>query len=225
MSGFSTPATSTKFDVANQYINSYVRIIANDNGAAEATLRGQTPERSLLEQATALHRHVFNRTGSAVASLNLYNNFIENMTVHASVASHQAEAAFKATVFGLRKEVPFERWFFDHNFHHPIHNNLDLMNARFCAVLATCESAIRTVAAIASSIFAMIFEPSELDTQLDILDVQTEGFFSSLVAIISPNTAKWEAEHYGIGNSASSSNYPLDYPQRSNHAWGTLYTG
>lgn len=202
--------TSTKFDLANQYLRNCTNLV--NNNATEA---------DIVSQSRTLHRQVFNTSGSSARAYTVLSNLSFNMAIHESAVNKQAEATVTALVYGLRKEVPFERWFFDFNFHHPINSNLDLMNARCCAVLAACEGLVKAMAALASSVFALVFEPGEFDTQCDILDAQMEGVSYSLAAIVSPNYVKQEAgRELDIGNIALAHD-----SWRTNHSWGTLYTG
>ena len=118
--------------------------------------------------------------------------------------------------YGLRQEVPFERWFLDHGFQTPIDTLSDQMKARGWATLSVAEGSLRTLAEATCYVFSKVFEPSHSDRHLDVLKAQWTGLRLSLLAIASPNWAKSEADNNGnpiIGCSI------LDW------SWGTLYTG
>ncbi len=121
-----------------------------------------------------------------------------------------------AVGYGLRQEVPFERWFFNQGFHRPIDNQTQLMNARAWALLAAIEGAIKVVAEGTAFVYARILSPPDANRHLEVLNAQWQGLTLSLLAIVSPNDAKAKA-HNG-GNPIIGSN-PLNW------RWGTLYTG
>jgi hypothetical protein len=124
--------------------------------------------------------------------------------------------AFRAASYGLRQEVPFERWFFDHGFQKPITDPIDLMKAHAWALLAAFEGAMRTSAEAASYVFSRIFEPQETHRHLDVLKAQWQGLTLSMLAILSPNAAKSMADNSGR---------PIIGCSLLNWRWGTLYTG
>lgn len=94
-------------------------------------------------------------------------------------------------LYGLRQEVPFERWFHDHNFIAPLDNCSDLIKAHLWAVVATMEGAVRALAEAVTYVFALVFEPKEeAERHLEVLGAQGTGLTLSLLAIISPNLAK-----------------------------------
>lgn len=135
--------------------------------------------------------------------------------------------ALRATSYGLRQEVPFERWFFDHGFETPLDKPIDLAKAHAWAVIAACEGIVRTTAEAASYVFSLILdpkytflpivEPKESDRHLDVLKAQAQGLSLSLLAIISPNAAKQKAHNPGGA--------PLIGASLLNWKWGSLYVG
>lgn len=126
-------------------------------------------------------------------------------------------SAFKAASFGLRQEVPFERWFFDHGFQNPLDKSIDLMKARGYAVIATCEGFIRATAESVSYIFSLVLAPKESHRHLDVLKAQMQGLQLSMLAIVSPNAAKQKAHNPG--------GKPLIGASLLDWRWGSLYTG
>ncbi|MBS0603979.1 MAG: hypothetical protein JSS60_02960 [Verrucomicrobia bacterium] len=122
----------------------------------------------------------------------------------------------RSASYGLRQEVPFERWFFDHGFQNPIDNPVDQIKARAWALAATLEGGVRITAEAASYVFSLAIEPQDSHRHLDVLKAQLQGFSLSLLAILSPNDAKAKAHNGGnpiIGSSL------IDWK------WGSLYTG
>lgn len=141
---------------------------------------------------------------------------LSNLASRASNLLNQASNVLAVASIGLRKEVPFERWYFDHNFDTPIEDGTALIEAHFWAVLAAGEGILRTIAAVASYAFALAFLPKETALSLDILNAQWRGLTLSVLAIVSPNQAKknvFDSGRITIGAAAS------------NYNWGTLYTG
>ncbi len=122
----------------------------------------------------------------------------------------------QAVSYGLRQEVPFERWFYDYGFHKPIDNLTDQVTARVWAALAACEGVIRTSAEAICFIFSKIFQPKESDCHLKVFQAQLNGLTLSLLAIISPNAAKEMADNHG---------HPIIGHSIFTWKWGTLYTG
>jgi hypothetical protein len=125
--------------------------------------------------------------------------------------------AFQAAAYGLRQEVPFERWFFDHGFQKPLDNCTDEMKARAWAILATLEGAVRCTAEVTTLLYSQIFQPQETERHLDVLQAQSQGLQLSLLAILSPNLAK-EKAHNSEGD-------PIIGASLANWRWGTLYSG
>lgn len=150
--------------------------------------------------------NVLQTFGKAVNSLTKGTfNFIDQLRTTDTVVS-----------LGLRKEVPFERWYYDHGLDNPIKDDSELMNARIWAVIAVGEGVLRTIAAVASYAILESFQPEKSAPELDILKAQWRGFTLSLIAIASPNMAKenvYKAGRCTIGNIAS------------RYEWGTEYTG
>ena len=149
----------------------------------------------LLDQAASQLQYAFDRISRVLHSLG--NNV-------------------RAASYGLRQEVPFERWFFNHGFDTPITDPVDLIKAHAWALPAACEGAIRTTAEIVAYIFSTLCEPRDTPRHLDVLQAQWQGFTLSLLAIISPNSAKTVAHNSGR---------PLIGCSLLNWKWGTLYTG
>ena len=119
---------------------------------------------------------------------------------------------------GLRQEVPYERWFYDHNFDTPLDNCNDLIKAHLWAVVATAEGVVRALAEVVSYVFALAFETQEdAKRHFEVLEAQATGLALSLLAIVSPNHAKT----YTINSDGKRIiGAPL-----TNWRWGTLYTG
>jgi hypothetical protein len=149
----------------------------------------------IVDQAASRLQNAFDRIGAAIRSLG---------------------NAFRAVSYGLRQEVPFERWFFDHGFEKPIENPCDLLKAHFWAVLATSEGSIRMCAETVAYVFSLVFEPGESPRHLDVLKAQIQGVALSLQAIFFPNAAKAAAHNSGR---------PIIGCSILNWNWGTLYTG
>jgi len=124
--------------------------------------------------------------------------------------------AVRSASYGLRQEVPFERWFFDHGFQKPITDPFLLIKAHGWALVASAEGAVRTSVETVSYVFSLAFEPKESHRHLDVLKAQTQGLSLSLLAIISPNSAKAAADNSG---------HPVIGSSLLQWKWGTLYTG
>lgn len=125
--------------------------------------------------------------------------------------------AYLAVRYGLRQEVPFERWFFDYGFQKPLEDPLELIKARQWALLAAAEGAFRTTAELACYVYSQVIESKNSEHHLNILKAQWQGFTLSLLAVVSPNLAKEKAHH--------SEGKPLIGASLLNWKWGTLYTG
>jgi hypothetical protein len=124
--------------------------------------------------------------------------------------------AARSASYGLRQEVPFERWFFDHGFQAPLVSTSDLIKARVWAFVVTCEGLVRSAAEAVSYVFSRIFDSGNSDRHLEVLRAQWQGLSLSLLAIISPNAAKQKA--YNEGTSLIGASL-LDW------RWGSLYVG
>ncbi len=144
-------------------------------------------------------------------------NRFQNVFDRVRSALNSIGNALRATSYGLRQEVPFERWFYDHGFDTPLDKPVDLIKAHAWALLAACEGIVRATAEAASYVFSLIVEPKESDRHLDVLKVQMQGLSLSLLAIISPNAAKQKAHNPGGA--------PLIGASLLNWKWGSLYVG
>lgn len=116
--------------------------------------------------------------------------------------------------WGLRQEIPFERWFYDNGFQNPITNPDDLIKAHLWAVPALLEGLVKTVAETVMMFFAG--SEAEKNRHFEVLKAQWVGLSFSMLAVISPNLAKEKATNGGnplIGSSI------VDW------GWGTLYNG
>ena len=141
---------------------------------------------------------------------------LQNIFAQIPNALSAAGNAMNAARFGLRKEVPFERWFFDHGFDAPLLDSQDQMRARAWALFSALEGSVRATAATLSYLFSFVLEPQEKQRYLDMLKAQTQGLYLSLLAVASPNAAKVKA--YNNGNPAIGGSL-------LNWQWGKLYTG
>lgn len=170
-----------------------------------ATPSSLTPEH-IGNQANQVLNYAANRLQSAV------NGFRA-----AIISGGCSRMPYSAIAYGLRQEVPFERWFFDQGFQKPIDDPMEAMKARAWALLAAIEGGIRITAEVASLLYAQVFEPKESERHLDVLKAQWQGFTLSLLAVVSPNAAKEKAHH--------SEGSPLIGAYLLNWKWGTLYGG
>lgn len=118
--------------------------------------------------------------------------------------------------YGLRQEVPFERWFYNNDFQTPISNPLDLIKAHVWAVFAACEGAIRLSAEAVSYAFSMVFARQNSSRHQDVLKAQFIGLALSVLAIYAPNAAKERAHNGG---------QPIIGSSLINWQWGSLYVG
>lgn len=118
--------------------------------------------------------------------------------------------------YGLRQEVPFERWFYNNGFQAPLDKPIDLVKAHAWAVFASCEGVIRLVAEAVSYAFSLVFAPQNSSRHIDVLKAQMQGLSLSVLAIVSPNAAKQKAHNEGN---------PLIGASLLNWQWGSLYTG
>lgn len=118
--------------------------------------------------------------------------------------------------YGLRQEVPFERWFYDHGFQTPIDKPVDLIKAHVWAIISSYEAAFRLGAEAASCVFSLVFAPQNTARHIDVLKAQAKGFGLSLLAAVSPNTAKQVAHNEGS---------PIIGASLLNWQWGSLYVG
>jgi hypothetical protein len=130
--------------------------------------------------------------------------------------SHLGNAALSVS-YGLRQEVPFERWFYDYGFQTPLDKTEDLIKARAWAIIASCEGVIRTTAEAVSYLFSLVLEPKERHRHLDVMKAQMQGLSLSLLAILSPNDAKRKA-HNKDGTPLIGASF-LDWQ------WGSPYIG
>ena len=134
--------------------------------------------------------------------------------------------AYRTLSYGLRQEVPFERWFYDHGFQTPIENTQDLIKARAWAILATLEGSIKVAAEAVSFAFEMALVSGNRSSALsghfqhhsEVLNAQWQGLSLSLLAIASPNQAKEKANNAGGSG-------PLIGASILDWKWGTLYNG
>ena len=167
-------------------------------------------------------------TTTVSSSLNYFGSQAGDLLNHAAThlqnafdrvrsAVYMLRNTARAASYGLRQEVPFERWFFDHGFQKPIDNPSDLIKAHVWAVLAAGEGIIRTTAEATAFIFSRLFEPSESERHLNVLKAQWQGLTLSLLAVISPNLAKATADNQG--------GRPLIGCSLIDWKWGMLYTG
>jgi hypothetical protein len=150
--------------------------------------------------------HLVNRTAS----------HLQNAFDRIRQAVHDVGDTVRSVKYGLRQEVPFERWFFDHGFQTPLTHPSALISAHIWAVIAAGEGGIRTTIEATTYVFSLVFEPKESDRHLDILKAQWQGFTLSLLAILSPNTAKRAADNNG---------QPLIGSSIFTWTWGTPYAG
>lgn len=131
-------------------------------------------------------------------------------------AIHILGNCYAAASYGLRQEVPFERWFFDHGFQKPIDDPSHLIKAHSWAIMTALEGLVRVSAESVSYVYSKIFAPEECERHLDVLKAQWQGLNLSLLAVVSPNAAKTKADNHGK---------PLIGCSIFQWRWGTLYTG
>src|ERR1700722_1151068 len=150
-------------------------------------------------------------------SISYFGSRAGHLIHQAADAFRQIGLATQAAVSGLRQEVPFERWFFNHGFEKPIENTSEQVKARAWALASACESALRASVEAVAYAFSLVFDRAHSHRHLDVLKTQGQSLSLSLLATISPNTAKKKAHNQGghslIGQSL------FDWK------WGTLYTG
>jgi hypothetical protein len=149
----------------------------------------------IADQAVSRLQTAFDRIGAAIRSIG---------------------NAVRSASYGLRQEVPFERWFFNHGFEKPIECSCDLLKAHAWAVLSTGEGSVRMCIETVAYLFSLVFEPGESPRHLDVLKAQAQGVALSLHAMFSPNGAKAAAHNSG---------HPIIGCSIFNWKWGTLYTG
>jgi hypothetical protein len=155
-----------------------------------------------------------NRANQAVESA--YSRFYSTFDRFRSfVADHIRNNRNEPAHWGLRQEIPFERWFYDMGFQNPTTNSDDLIKAHLWAVPAVLEGLIKTVAETLMLYFAT--SAQEKSRHFEVLKAQWVGLSFSLLAVISPNLAKEKAANPG-GNPLIGSSI-LDW------RWGTLYNG
>ena len=131
-------------------------------------------------------------------------------------ALNSLSSNLRSASYGLRQEVPFERWFYDNGFQTPLDKPVDLIKAHAWAVFATCEGAIRLAAEGISYVFSLAFSPQNSSRHIDVLKAQMQGLSLSLLAIVSPNSAKSVAHNGGS---------PLIGASLLTWKWGSLYMG
>ena len=119
---------------------------------------------------------------------------------------------FRSAAYGLREEVPFERWYYDNGFEKPLTDILTESKARFTALIAACEGVLRLAKEVGHLVLSLLRGGKDTHVHLDILKAQGNGIALSLLAIAYPNFAKSVAHNAGGS--------PL-----ISWRWGTLYTG
>ncbi len=119
------------------------------------------------------------------------------------------------TQWGLRQEIPFERWFYEMGFQNPITDSDQLLKAHLWAVPAVLEGLIKTVAEAVMLFFAASDE--EKNRHFEVLKAQWVGLSFSLLAVIMPNLAKDKAANPG--------GIPLVGCSMVDWKWGTPYNG
>jgi hypothetical protein len=129
----------------------------------------------------------------------------------------QIRTTAQAASTGLRQEVPFERWFFNHGFEKPLKSVSDSIKARVWALAAACESGLRASVETVAYVFSLVFARKESHRHLDVLKAQGQSLALSLLAIVSPNAAKQHAHNPGGKSRIGCSLF--------HWKWGTLYTG
>ena len=151
--------------------------------------------------------HLFHATSSG----------LQNVFDRVRNAVNSLSNAYQSVSYGLRQEVPFERWFYDFGFQTPIQQTPDLIKAHVWAVIATLEGLVRTAAEAVCYVYSRFMAPDESHRHLDVLKAQAQGLTLSMLAIISPNAAKEKAHNpNGTPNIGDS---------LRNWKWGTLYLG
>ena len=124
---------------------------------------------------------------------------------------------FRSAAYGLREEIPFERWYYDNGFEKPLTDLLSESKARFTALIAACEGIIRLAKEVGRLVLSLLRGGKDTQVHLDILKAQGIGIGFSLLAIASPNFAKETARNIG--------STPLIGSPLISWRWGTLYTG
>jgi hypothetical protein len=127
----------------------------------------------------------------------------------------EIRSLLRSTNYGLRYEVPFERWYYDHGFQKPVDNFADHISARAWALLDTLEGAVRCIVEIITNLYSQLFSTQDTERHFDILSSQWQGLQLSLLAILSPDSAKKRVYN--------SQGQPLIGASVHNWEWGTLY--
>lgn len=173
------------------------------------------------DQATTSHRPPEDFRRNLTSNLRLRATQAGNIVSGiASVARNVAVNA-RAIAYGLRKEIPFERWFY----HYGLNINIsdaeisEKIKARAWALFAFGESLLQSAASLAQFCFAKIFNHPE-EQHLNKLKALGISIGFSAAAVVSPENAVTAASS-SDGNTLC----PIGRHGEFGDFTGTLYTG
>ncbi len=112
-------------------------------------------------------------------------------------ALNSLSCTFSSATYGLRNEVPFERWYYNHSFNNPLTDPLDESKARFSALAAAGEGVLCLAKEVGSFALSLLQGCKDTNRHLDILRAQSIGIGLSLLAVALPNTAMRVAYNAG----------------------------
>ena len=153
--------------------------------------------------------------------LHTVGNLVRNAADQIQGFVHSVSVNTQATLYGLRQEVPFERWFYHYGLEQNISDAqiVDKVKARAWAVASLGESLFRATVALVTYVISKIFCFASAQENLDVLRAQGNSISFSFSAIFSPEDAVKAA-------AASGEN---DLPQFGSlfgdWHWGTAYYG
>lgn len=153
--------------------------------------------------------------------LHAVGNLVRNAADQIQGFVHSVSVNTQATLYGLRQEVPFERWFY----HYGLEQNLsdaqivDKVKARAWAAASLSESLLRATIELAAFCFSKILGRACADEHQEVLFAQGTSISLSLHAIIDPEGAVKAATAPGQDD------LPRIGSLLSNWRWGTAYYG
>lgn len=171
--------------------------------------------------ASGSHRPpvAFRRTQPSL--INSASNAIRDTANQIQSFVHSASVNTQAALYGLRQEVPFERWFY----HYGLDQNssdaslLDHIKVRAWAIASFSESLLRATIELIALLFSKIFDPESSSHHQEVLAAQGTSMMMSLNAVIFWENAVEEAKK------ADASGAPAIGSLLSNWHWGTPYYG
>lgn len=165
---------------------------------------------------TGHHHH-----STADSILHSVGNLVRNAADQIHGFVHRVSVNTQATLYGLRQEVPFERWFYHYGLEQNVSDTqiTDKVEARAWAVASLGESLLRATIELVTYAISKILGQPTADEHLEVLQAQGTSISLSLTAVISPEEAVRTATAPGEND------LPRIGSLLSNWRWGTPYYG